>query len=110
MTADAPRTVRYVVLHHTGFGEPHFDLLIDAEGAGPLLSWRLSRWPLVGGDAVPAAVHRREYLDYEGPVSRGRGAVMQAAVGTVEIVSRDQETICARFPGTGCTVELNLRS
>lgn len=65
---------RFVVLSHD-WPTPHLDLLLEA---GPVLrAWRLLGDP-VAGEPVPAepnADHRLLYLDYEGPVSGGRGAV-----------------------------------
>jgi hypothetical protein len=85
--------VRYVVLHHTGHGEPHFDLMIEAEAGGALMTWRLPTWPVDRPMPVERlADHRRAYLDYEGPVSRGRGEVRRVAAGTVTLAARPNET------------------
>lgn len=74
---------RYVVLHHTGIAEPHFDLLIDWRDDAPLLAARCSTWP-IGAAAVLTRIpdHRRLYLQYEGPVSGNRGQVRRVAEGT----------------------------
>ncbi|MFO0796437.1 MAG: DNA polymerase ligase N-terminal domain-containing protein [Gemmataceae bacterium] len=75
---------RFVVLSHD-WPEPHFDLLLEA---GPVLrAWRLRGEP--GAAAVPAepnADHRLMYLDYEGPVSGGRGTVTRWDAGTFDWV------------------------
>ena len=63
----------FVLLEHD-HPVPHLDFMI--EGNGALLTWRLSKPPT--GAAQPAVRigdHRSAYLDYEGPVSGGRGAV-----------------------------------
>ncbi len=74
--------MRYVVLHHTGHGEPHFDLMIERDADGPLATWRLPAWPPSEGMvATPLPDHRRVYLQYEGPVSGGRGEVRRVATG-----------------------------
>lgn len=100
------RVTRYVVLHHTGIPEPHFDLMIATDETGPLLTWRLSRWPMEAGDvATPIAPHRRVYLEYEGVVSRGRGQVKRVAAGSVEIVERSPSGWIARLDG-GMTLRL----
>lgn len=83
MSAPASKP-RYVVLQHTGYGEAHFDLMIEAAaGAERLMTWRTPVWPLEHGAAlVPLGAHRRAYLEYEGPVSGGRGQVRRVARGT----------------------------
>lgn len=90
---------RYVVLHHTGWGEDHFDLMVEpSQGAAKLLTWRTQRWPLVDGEILtPLGEHRREYLDYEGPVSGGRGEVRRTAEGTCALASAAQGVARVRF-------------
>jgi hypothetical protein len=71
---------RFVILAHD-HPAPHWDLLLEA---GPVLrSWRLLA-PLGAGAEVPAEPipdHRLFYLDYEGPVSGGRGSVSRVDAG-----------------------------
>jgi hypothetical protein len=72
---------RFAILAHD-HPSPHWDLFLEA---GPVLrSWRLLQ-PLRDGVAVPAEQigdHRLMYLDYEGPVSGGRGTVKRIDAGT----------------------------
>ena len=68
----------FVVQRHSGLGPTHYDLML-ADGDS-LATWRLPDAPagLSPGGSMPAerlAPHRRKYLDYEGPVSGGRGRV-----------------------------------
>jgi hypothetical protein len=73
---------RFVVLHHTGVTEPHFDLMIEAAAGGDLMTWRFGSWPIeVETTAKRLKDHRRAYLDYEGVVSGGRGEVKRIAAG-----------------------------
>lgn len=71
---------RYVILTHD---HPflHWDLMLEVEGG--LRTWRLSAPPAPGIDirAEPLGLHRAEYLDYEGPVSGGRGHVQRWDAG-----------------------------
>ena len=65
---------RFVILTHD---HPilHWDLMLEA---GDLLrTWRLLDLPSSASfiEAEPIGDHRTEYLDYEGPVSAGRGTV-----------------------------------
>jgi hypothetical protein len=65
---------RYVILEHD-HPTLHWDLMLEAGEA--LRTWRLAA-PPEAGRAVPAEPsfdHRKAYLDYEGPVSGGRGVV-----------------------------------
>jgi hypothetical protein len=74
---------QFVILAHD-WPEPHFDLLLEA---GPVLkAWRLLAEPAmnVAVPAEPNADHRAVYLDYEGPVSGGRGDVIRWDNGTYE--------------------------
>ncbi len=77
--------LRYVILHHTGVSQPHFDIMVETEPGGPLRTWRSAVWPITERPAVVALVdHRAVYLDYEGPVSGGRGEVKRVERGTCE--------------------------
>ncbi|MFU8829917.1 MAG: hypothetical protein ACNA8P_10865, partial [Phycisphaerales bacterium] len=40
--------------------------------------------------------HRTRYLDYEGPVSGGRGSVTRVALGSAEVESESSEAIRLR--------------
>ena len=81
---DSP--LRYVVLHHTGVAEPHFDIMLERAAGSDLQTWRSAIWPVAGGAALmPLPDHRRVYLDYEGEVSGGRGWVKCVSRGTYEI-------------------------
>jgi hypothetical protein len=88
--------LRYVVLHHTGIENPHYDLMLELSPGSELATWRLPHWPPLPGDAfTPLADHRRAYLEYEGPISANRGQVTRIAAGTVEIIRSvtDQLTV-----------------
>lgn len=85
---DAEESTRFVVLHHKGHGDPHWDLMI--ERGGFLETWRL---PLprpvadsLAGPAERIGDHRPAYLDYEGPIGGGRGDVQRLAGGEMRIL------------------------
>lgn len=74
---------RFAVLTHD-WPTPHWDLFLEA---GPVLrAWRLLAEPGVGRAvaAEPIGDHRLLYLDYEGPVSGGRGTVAKWDAGTFD--------------------------
>ena len=77
-------------------GSEHVDWMIaqDPAGADGLITFRLPRRidDLAEGETVIAediGLHRSAYLDYEGPVSGGRGEVTQLRRG--DVVSWDRE-------------------
>jgi hypothetical protein len=72
---------RYVILEHD-FPVRHWDFMLES-GDG-LRTWRLAAPPRPGATvaAEPLSDHRRAYLDYEGPVSGGRGTVTRWDAGT----------------------------
>jgi hypothetical protein len=89
---------RFVVLTHD---HPflHWDLLLEQDGA--LRTWRLAQPPEGDGpiDAEELADHRLAYLDYEGPVSGGRGTVARWDVGTYETIELTAERVVVRLAG-----------
>ena len=89
---------RFVVLEHD-WPALHWDFLLEA---GPVLrSWRLLA-PPGHGEPVPVepnAVHRPFYLDYEGPVSGGRGNVLRWDSGTFEWIADEQDRIEVKLKG-----------
>jgi hypothetical protein len=77
--------LRYVILHHEGIPDPHFDLMFEREAGGTLITFRSRAWPLVERTVIePSGDHRRAYLEYEGAVSGNRGRVRRVEAGTYE--------------------------
>jgi hypothetical protein len=72
---------RFVILEHD-FPARHWDFML--ESGDVLKTWRLAEPPRPGAAvaAEPSFDHRRAYLDYEGPVSGGRGTVARWDAGT----------------------------
>ena len=89
---------RFVVLTHD---HPflHWDLML--EQGDSLRTWRLVRPPdtaiSIAAEALPD--HRLAYLDYEGPVSGGRGTVECWDEGTYETVESTTDGVAVRFVG-----------
>jgi hypothetical protein len=82
----------FVLLEHhaAAEGSRHWDLLVEMPGADALATWRLERSPLDADHEIPATRiqdHRRLYLDYEGEISGGRGAVRRLDRGAATIES-----------------------
>jgi hypothetical protein len=89
---------RFVVLTHD---HPvlHWDFMLEQPET--LRTWRLMKPPGAGGpiDAESLADHRLAYLDYEGPVSGGRGEVRRWDRGEYEIVESTAERLVVRLIG-----------
>jgi hypothetical protein len=85
---------RFVILEHDGPRGLHWDLLLET--GSTLATWALGQPPDAPGpiDAERLHDHRVGYLDYEGPVSGGRGAVRRWDTGTYEVVRKtDREWV-----------------
>ena len=76
--------LRFAILTHD-HPELHWDLMFELSES--LRTWRLSERPdranSIKAEALPP--HRLLYLDYEGPVSGGRGRVSRFDGGTYEL-------------------------
>jgi hypothetical protein len=68
---------RFVILRHETSEGVHFDFMLEAGDV--LKTWSLPEEPRLGMEMECEALadHRRAYLDYEGPISGGRGSVTQ---------------------------------
>lgn len=87
--------LRCVLLRHTlPDGSAHLDWMIEVD-QGPLITFRvaLDVNPLTDRsfDADRIGQHRRDYLDYQGPVSGGRGAVLRVAASPLTVTVNDAE-------------------
>lgn len=83
---------RFAVLRHElAPGDVHRDLLVAGAPEGKLFAWKLAGpLPESPGESVAAERnfdHRELYLEYEGPVSGGRGTVSREHGGLLEDVS-----------------------
>ncbi len=80
---------RYVILEHD-WPQRHWDFMLEAGAA--LETWKLSAAPSPGV-SIPAEKsfdHRLMYLDYEGPIGGGRGAVTRWDAGSYELISESR--------------------
>ena len=76
-----------------------------------LRTWELEK-PPTGGVSIRAtelAVHRMEYLDYEGPVSASRGNVRQWDSGTYEVLSETPAELSLAIHGESLAGRMVLR-
>lgn len=90
-----------VVLRHDGPQGVHYDWLVDPPDGHALPEGRLwtlrveappQQWPKQGTLAArELEPHRRVYLEYEGEISEGRGAVRRVAQGTCRAIVWEPE-------------------
>jgi hypothetical protein len=98
---------RYVVLDHD-HPAPHLDLMLQVGDV--LWTWRLPDWPDEGitVEALRLGDHRLAYLDYEGPVSGGRGEVLRREGGEYEWLEQGEGRLVARLAGVQLRGRLTL--
>ncbi len=99
---------RFALLRHESPRGRHWDLLLEA---GPVLrTWELAEWPQPGGETVCRALpdHRRLYLDYEGPISGGRGSVVREESGTYEPIRTSDRELVVQLRGRALAGRLTL--
>jgi hypothetical protein len=89
---------RFVILEHN---HPllHWDLMLEAGVV--LRTWRLAA-PLRCGKVIAATAvfdHRLHYLDYEGPISGGRGRVVRREHGTFTGQAQSQSPVVVHLQG-----------
>jgi hypothetical protein len=99
---------RFVLLEHD-HPTLHWDLMLEAGAV--LQTWRLAAPPAAEG---PVAVersfdHRLVYLDYEGPISGGRGRVVRWDAGTFAWLEVTEETVAVRLEGGRLRGSLRLQ-
>ncbi len=94
-------TRRFVILHHTGFGDEHWDLMI--ENGLLLWTWKLAADPTVPQNfPMPARRiqdHRLIYLQFEGPVSGSRGTVRRMDEGMADCLEKSAARLELNFFG-----------
>jgi hypothetical protein len=81
------------------------------EMGGLLATWALPEPPGQAGvmrvESLPD--HRLAYLDYEGPVSGGRGSVARWAGGTYRVLHESDTELCVRLEGRELAGRATLR-
>jgi hypothetical protein len=92
---------RYVILEHDHPAK-HWDLMLEAGDV--LRTWRLAMCPLAGAPISAEATfdHRPFYLDYEGPISGGRGNVLRWDSGEFAWLADEPDRVTVRLEGRRC--------
>jgi len=89
---------RYAILEHD-WPKRHWDFLLEAGNV--LRAWRLQDEPQTNrpNRAEANFDHRLLYLEYEGPLSGGRGRVSRWDAGTYEWLTDDAGCIAVELTG-----------
>ncbi len=92
---------RFVILEHD-HPTRHWDFMLEAGAV--LRSWRLESPPDPGKltAATPSFDHRPIYLDYEGPISGGRGQVQRWDAGSFTWIANEPNRIAVQLEGQHC--------
>lgn len=105
-----PPSLRYVILRHEGILEPHYDLMFETLPGSALAAWRSPVWPIETDIPVTRLTdHRREYLDYEGPLSEDRGHVQRVTTGYCRLDRLDDTRLRFTFRDFVATSQLEFR-
>jgi hypothetical protein len=98
---------RFVILEHD---HPylHWDFMLEIGDS--LTTWRLPAAPRAGTstEALALGDHRLAYLDYEGALSGGRGAVKRWDNGLFSWIERATDSITVRLKGARLTGRAQL--
>src|SRR5436190_1089194 len=98
---------RFVILQHD-HPFPHHDLMLEAGAV--LRTWRLHGFPHEDEvRAEPLGDHRLAYLDYEGPVSGGRGRVRREEAGEYTLLADQPDLVRIELIGRRLRGVLELR-
>ena len=92
---------RFVILQHETDAGSHYDLMLEVGGV--LKTWSLSEPPEADREVACKSLpdHRLAYLDYEGPISGGRGSVTRLGSGHVSEGRTDRDGVgCGTFWGS----------
>ena len=101
---------RFVILFHDRPGGAHWDFMLES---GPVLkTWALAERPDDCSRQIAAALpdHRLAYLDYEGPISGGRGSVVRWDTGTYTLESQNDDRWAVLLSGTHLTGRVTLEA
>jgi hypothetical protein len=100
---------RFVILEHDWNGR-HWDVML--ESGDVLRTWAVAERPEPGRDlpARPLADHRLAYLEYEGPITGGRGTVRRVDRGEYDVVSWSESRVVVELRGGRYSGPAELRA
>jgi hypothetical protein len=99
------RPLQYVILHHEGIPNPHFDLMFETYPGSELATWRSPIWPIEQRvQLTRLRDHQWAFLNFEGELSGHRGRVHRIIGGTCELEVGESATWTIRvLTGTSPT-------
>lgn len=114
-----PRAGRFVLLRHEMPAleklESHWDLMLELTSS--LLTFQCLQLPpktpfgqSFNLETLRIADHRMRYLEYEGPISKGRGTVFQVAKGRFQKDSIDENDPFFVFSATNLSAKMEIPS
>lgn len=103
----------FVLLEHRTHAEVHWDLMIATLDGATLATWRLDQNPIAPcGDVITAeriTDHRVAYLEFEGELSGGRGAVRRVERGEALDVRIDGANLSGVLRGAALQARVEIR-
>jgi len=104
-----PQSARFAILRHESPTGLHWDLLLEMGSV--LRTFALPSLPEPGAEIAckPLPDHRLMYLDYEGEISGGRGAVVRHDRGQYQIVSERNDELVLNLRGEKIVGRVSLR-
>jgi DNA ligase D-like protein (predicted 3'-phosphoesterase) len=99
---------RFVVLRHDSPRGVHWDFLLQTGEV--LATWALAQPPDSAETMLAEALpdHRLAYLDYEGPISGGRGSVTRWDQGTYRVERQSEIELVVTLQGEKLTGRATL--
>ena len=99
---------RFVILRHDSPQGLHWDFMLETGDA--LTTWALAESPDSMQPILARTLpeHRLAYLEYEGPVSGGRGTVTRWDEGTYEIERQEEGLLVVPLSGKRLTGRATL--
>ena len=100
---------RFALLIHDGPRGLHYDFFLEA--GQTLKTWALPHLPEPGAafSCEALADHRSIYLDYEGPISGGRGTVSRWDGGDYEAEAWSDNEVIVQLAGSKISGRIELR-
>jgi len=92
---------RFVILHHLAPTGEHWDLMLEERDH--LATWQMLSEPAQRGacpiECIRISDHRKVYLDYQGPISGGRGVVERVDRGVYDTRHVDSDSWTVHLAG-----------
>ncbi len=88
---------RFVILRHEKDTSAHFDLMLENESV--LVTFSFPEFPAPGAACEKICDHRLDYLEFEGDIGEGKGAVARVDGGSFDLISLSPDAVYAFLRG-----------